>query len=132
MKVMAVDPGISTGICVIEADTMDVVRLQTLYSTDLIEYFSNILLIVHPDFVVLERLPVHVSRELMKIVFFFTDVFSVNPEFKHYELYPGTWKPVAKAQRWVCALGTDQHQKDAYCIARYWIWTHHKELGLLR
>lgn len=122
MKIISFDPGLSTGICVLD-DRLQILRLQTLSSDDLFESLEKIVDLERPDRAVMERLPVYMSSSLVTILEFIRRYLKEDQSLVSKSVLisvsPGEWKPIAKSRKWSVGIGSDQHQKDAYCIARY-------------
>lgn len=118
MIVLAIDVGITSGVCVVEKCEGGVHSLSssTLRVNDLHRLIS---LGMSVDAVVIEPVPVQpggaLSRDLSQVMSVITTMF---PDARRVN--PGIWKPVAESYRDVPAFGT-KHERDAYCLGRYFL-----------
>lgn len=112
MRVLAIDPGISTGVVLLDDDGT-VLQAHTLTEHALSSLTTVALL---ADVVVMERLPEKVEPILARIVTvlktWFPDAVLIGP---------GTWKPVM-ATRMIPDLPS-VHQRDAYGLGAYYQFT---------
>jgi len=139
MVIVGLDPGISTGFCRLDQIEKSLgifvaTEFQTLSYSNLREFLVSGLMTA--DVVVIERLPTYsLTSELMHILDVVHDsirqhklsVETLHGEVKVFDvkqISPGEWKPVAKARKWESSKARNQHERDAYCIAQYYVWTN--------
>jgi len=112
MRVLAIDPGISTGVVLLESDG-SVLQAHTLAEHSLSSLTTTALL---ADVIVMERLPEKVEPVLARVVTtlktWFPDAILIGP---------GTWKPVMTT-RSIPDLPSI-HQRDAYGLGAYYQFT---------
>lgn len=128
MKILSLDPGENTGIVffnfsedrIIKSLTLDLTKKSAfLLHTE--EVYSMLL---DSDIVIMENKPrfptwsPSVEDFFQKVMWVCREVFSKDLDL----IFPGMWKPVAKAMSWNIPdiLGT-KHEKDAYRMLRYYL-----------
>ena len=124
MRLSSFDTGESTGIAVVDLScdelTCKVVRTLTATPDQLKKEVGGI--ISKSDIVLVERIPMS-SRPMLHaiqdIVFKSTDRKELIVEV----IFPGIWKPISKARKWNCGSKYSQHEKDAYNLLRYYVFT---------
>lgn len=125
MIIVSVDPGISTGMAVYDSG-----RQLLELSTVTLDAAYQWLMMYRPDVIVCERMPVGIlDQELQRG--YQLILSAINKEGELHKISPGEWKPVAQNQHWKTPLAKTQHEKDAYCLLRYYFLTKlRKELGV--
>lgn len=121
IHVASVDPGETTGYILYCLSTGRVIHAIS----GSIEQIFELLQEAKPAFVVLERFPYDVSDLPSNVYEGYAQILSEN-ECKL--IFPSTWKPLAKAQKWN-AQG-NIHVQDAWNMLRYYmLLDHQKEIG---
>jgi hypothetical protein len=135
--VIALDPGESTGLIVCSLDEMRLILSMTAPIEDAIEtVFRDFL--IRDDYIstniVIERKP-KFNNWSNKFTFQYERLVTVcRANCRELNLiFPGMWKPVSKALEWDHPDLKSRHEKDAYCIFRYWYMTENRsDIGVLR
>lgn len=118
MKILAIDPGITTGVAVVSDEGAQVTLERSAALP--VERLSEVMdLALQVDAVVIEPVPIQpggrLSRDLSRVMgmleFWFPDAVKIGP---------GVWKPVAGSYINVPDFRTP-HERDAYCLGRYFI-----------
>lgn len=121
MIIISFDPGKSTGFARVDfnrfQNKVDLRFVATFYSCEeTIE--QSALQIALADLIIIEKPPVNLrtGSDIEKV---FTTLSRLikNPEL----IYPASWKPIAKAQKWKCKLAKNNHEEDAYNLIRWYI-----------
>lgn len=114
--VLAVDPGITTGICILRDDG-GVLLSQDLHCSELDNFDTTLYGITD---IVIERTPIPtlspMNRELRKVIQFFEDQF---PQADY--VLPGQWKRVTEGIRLPWKNRVSQHRKDSFRLAKYYL-----------
>lgn len=120
MIIISLDPGEYTGIALKKSGENSVL-LRTLHAQN----FEHIIPLVWlSDIILVETARGNDINPILSSSF---PHFLVLLEMKkHYRIFPGHWKPVAKRLDWKVKAGQTQHEKDAYNILRYWYWSFEK------
>jgi hypothetical protein len=126
MKILAIDPGIDTGICCLDSEE-DSKILQTLKPFEIPNILVQTAILYDPDVIVIERLPAQFGIELREVLIMIRGIINKFQAISIEEIAPAQWKPVSKARKWNNLYGKTQHEKDAYCMARYYLWCHEGE-----
>lgn len=118
MRILGVDPGVSTGIVV-----WDTVEDEIVYHTTIaddkycIQWISKVYLWFFCDVLVLEKAPLHGDPlQYQRVMSIHTELMEIA---KIVEILPSQWKPIAKAQRWSIRNLSIRHEKDAFHMAIY-------------
>lgn len=135
MLYLAIDPGDTTGLCLVHYfQTAPFNKIKSLISLpwedaqkqvyDWVDYAPDI-------FLIFERSPEWKATSQQKEkVLWVTNIgkhlFEVMGTPSFCVLSPGDWKPVAKARKWKHPKAKDQHQADAFNLFRYYIWRSQK------
>ena len=118
MIVLAIDVGITSGVCVVEKCGEGVHSLSSC-ALKINEIHRLTSLSITVDAIVIEPVPVQpggtLSRKLTQVMSIITTMFPDAVWIK-----PGLWKPVAKSYSDVPPFAT-QHERDAYCLGRYFL-----------
>jgi predicted RNase H-like nuclease (RuvC/YqgF family) len=117
VRIIGIDPGYSTGIVMIEYPDR-ILTHNTIEGKSPIRYIVDLVLSFPNALIVVEQAPndgdntqaIRVSRIVNSI--------EANNRRVHM-IFPGKWKPFSKAQKWDYPTASSQHEKDAYCIAKY-------------
>lgn len=117
MRILGIDPGVSTGIVLWDSEHGIIAR-NTLVGKDPVPYIDSI--IAENDIVVIEDAPLFGSSMQSRRYGILLSV--MVPKYDLYSIRPTEWKPIAKQQKWDDEMLLTQHEKDAYCLARY-CWT---------
>jgi hypothetical protein len=131
MRIVAIDPGHTSGICVAELDTFARhTILKQLYSwTWDWDQFPQVFTGYEADMYIVEGIPhfnphpaqAHRYNETLRML---RGAFIIDPP---------QWKPIAKAQSWKHPDADTQHENDAYNLLRFWyLTTYRADLGIAR
>jgi hypothetical protein len=139
MIISAFDPGISTGAVSIFFDETVTPFVWTLRARATLDpnfrMIDNLDLLVC-NIAIIERLPPQISQELSAIISSInyavkSQSFDVNGEEPLFKtIYPGNWKPLARARQWRFSVASTQHERDAFFMLRFYIWSKYSfDLG---
>lgn len=119
MKISAFDTGITTGIVLVDIDedkfkstvleTLEANENDLSYVSDKIVYVSDLVLVEQTPYFVDPALKI-----IQGIVTHDCEIYKKTVKF----IYPGLWKPFAKARKWNKTVSS-QHIQDAYNMLRY-------------
>lgn len=128
MRVIAIDPGASTGIAIINLFPL---KLKELCTVPLAQIEFQLTLF-EPDVIVIEKEPAFGVREQSALVRDIMLKCSQLTQARIEFILPMEWKPIAKAKEWQQKAGQDQHQKDAYNMLRFYIFKNfNQDIGEL-
>lgn len=117
--IWSLDPGVTTGLAVIYS--AQAVALQSLRDERVVETLRSL---PTPSLVFVEGAPANGDprqiQRVARIEEFLRNELGLSSS-RIMLVLPGHWKPMAKALRWRHQASSDQHQADAYNIARYTI-----------
>jgi hypothetical protein len=120
MKIMSVDPGITTGIFFFDTVTEEKWGREVPASImdEVVEHAK-------PEFLIVERKPYNEKWDIVlrKQYENITVMLPAKLDITLKLITPGLWKPVVKAMKWK-VTGVSQHVKDAYNILRYAVLVH--------
>lgn len=129
MRVIAIDPGASTGIAIVNLFPLKLKELCTI-PFDQIEFQLSLF---EPDTIVVEKEPAFGAREQSALVSSIINKCKKLTEAQIVAILPGEWKIIAKAKEWQQKEGKDQHQKDAYNMLRFYVLKNlNQDIGELR
>lgn len=111
MIIISMDPGLSTGIAMLNTETGELYR-TTLPLEDAYRYVAEE---CPCDYLLVETMPVNGGWNLVLIEYY--NKFIKMPYARR--ISPGNWKPLAKANDWD-NTGKTPHEKDAYNMLRFW------------
>jgi len=121
VSVFAIDPGETTGWCFYSSYdcTTGVTEIHHgFHIAKLLDEFT-------PDQVVIELMPQKMAQKISNIVFQCKEgvrlYLQKHPHYGYAEIAPGNWKPVMKREKLPFKMKT-QHEKDAYRMARFWLY----------
>lgn len=117
LRIIGIDPGYSTGIVLIDYPSR-VLTHKTIEGTSPIGYIIDLILSFPYAEIVVEKAPENGEITQAIRVSRITRAIEECNRIVNMIL-PGEWKPFAKAQGWDYPTASSQHEKDAYCIARY-------------
>ena len=114
MRILGVDPGISTGLVI--WDTADeVVYHMTVRRADPSALMMS--LAARCDYAVIESVPKDgCSTQARRYGILLSQLLAIAEVIV---LAPSEWKPFAKAQKWHEKELSTVHEQDAYCMTRY-------------
>lgn len=119
MKIASVDPGEVSGLAMYDRPN----KSLTLFSGEPFEIIDR-LMAFEPDTLLVEQMPTDISLLTMEVLRLYNEL--IDPYscdgYPKITIYPGAWKPVAKAREWKCEKAKTPHERDAYNIMRYWFW----------
>ena len=125
MKLLAVDPGETTGMCIVELDGPD----PTLRALDSIPFEDMLGLIrdgemANLDYMVIETFPTmtRTTEQIEKVLRISILMEELFPTVKLRIIQPSWWKYMAKNGKWKVPQALDQHSADAYNIMRFFIY----------
>ncbi len=125
MKIVAVDPGETTGIVVANWDEVN--SPQLLSSSTVGEaYAGSTTLGFGADLVLVEVPPVVHAKPNIAFINVRDYLRTLSSTTKVMYFSPGNWKPIAKARNWKNLSLKTVHERDAYNILRYWFWSERK------
>lgn len=119
MKILSIDPGQSTGICIYDS-TDEHIELDTLTPLETEELLSDNTL--RPDVIIIETSPIHGAVRQYVLVQRLCILAGSRCE-KLVTVTPGLWKPLAKARNWANHCALDNHQRDAYFMLKWYMLT---------
>lgn len=125
MKIISVDPGQTTGIAIAEWDEVSRPTIRKQLSVNEMQACSAVLG-EGADVVVIERPPSRAGNVNLAFDTTIRDLNALSGATRLVIFSPGDWKPFARSQDWdKSAPGSDQHQKDAYNLLRYYFVREH-------
>lgn len=116
MIIYSFDVGDNTGICIAGVESESIV-LTTIPVSHLSSFLN---LIVSPCEVIVERMPKYNNTLELKMALNSIEVYCEEFNIPITLISPSTWKPIAKAQKWMSSLAKTDHELDAYCLYRYY------------
>ena len=124
LRIVSIDTGISTGICVA---TFYKTYYEINYSCTIgKEYILNTLDMIfirnfeEPILVIMERLPENKNSELVIIEQIFIN-YLFKIQITPLEISPSEWKPISKARGWDCLSNKTIHECDAFKMIRFFM-----------
>jgi hypothetical protein len=117
LRIIAVDPGFSKGIVMLECPDR-ILTHKTFSGESPTKYIKELIVSFPKAIIVVEKEPEDGDqKQKIRVMRIITAIEEVNriPNM----IYPGEWKPFAKAQNWDYPTACSIHEKDAYCLARY-------------
>lgn len=122
MHVLGIDPGGSTGFVIFDPH-VGIIDHRTIVDINPMKYIREVL--DSCDVIVMEESAVFgCYGQISYCGYLSYSIKSIKPETLLFDtIRPADWKPFAKARKWQQdkELATfTQHEKDAYCIARYY------------
>jgi predicted RNase H-like nuclease (RuvC/YqgF family) len=117
IRIIGIDPGFSTGIVMVEVPDR-VLTHKTFVESSPVRYIRDLVGSFPTALVVVEKEPEDGDHKQKIRVQRIVDALEAIHRIPNM-MYPSEWKPFAKAQKWDYANACSQHEKDAYCIARY-------------
>ncbi len=117
IRIIGIDPGYSTGIVMIEIPDR-ILTHNTIEGKSPVRYILDLVLSFSNALIVIEKAPNDGDRTQSIRVDRIGDAIAIKGRQVNM-IFPGEWKPFAKAQEWDYPTASSQHEKDAYCIAKY-------------
>jgi hypothetical protein len=120
IRIIGIDPGYSTGIVMIEITNDDsrILTHTTIEGKSPIKYIIDLLYSFPTSKVIIERAPDFGDpSQAVRVNKITTAIMEINRDIVF--ISPGEWKPIARASNWSYPTANSQHEKDAYCIAKY-------------
>lgn len=123
MKVLSIDPGLTTGIAGFDGSD------NLVYSRSLLpeefEEFQEWVQSNPPNEVVIERLPLRLKPNLARVAYFFDNLFPSATK-----IGPGQWKPLARMRFFKYPREefpkASVHEQDAFKLGIYYLKFHRK------
>lgn len=131
MRIIAIDPGQSTGIAVVTKHENFVLNELTTVKEDQIEF----VLYLYPSTkIVIESAAAQGNRRQIILVDRIRTICQKECKTALLSsISPGNWKPFSEANRWTHPDAKTQHEADAYNIARFHILQSTKiDIGVIR
>jgi predicted RNase H-like nuclease (RuvC/YqgF family) len=117
LRIIGIDPGYSTGIVMLEMSER-VLTHNTIEGKSPVKYIVDLICSFPTAIIVVEKAPEEGDHTQAIRVNRIVNAIESNKRIVNM-IFPGEWKPFAKAQGWDYLTASSQHEKDAYCIARY-------------
>jgi hypothetical protein len=114
-SVLAIDPGETTGTAILSLKDFSVFIAS--YSIDAL--LRSLTEMPYLDLILIEGTPAFSSNKDQNILHSRVSEVVMSLNVTYYVVYPGAWKPIAKAQGWKVPQAVNQHEKDAFNILRH-------------
>jgi hypothetical protein len=130
MIITGIDTGENTGVCVVRVTKVDdlhfthtVLRSETYP----IEDFQGTLEplpreVVVSNIAIVEGIPSHSKFHLLQLRKRVEDLLTAKV-VKMTTIYPSEWKPVSKGRGWSNPIARTQHEKDAYNMIMFYVFS---------
>lgn len=114
MKILGIDPGINTGIVLLDP-YKGILQHITIHAKDPVPKIRE--LAASCRAIVIEEEPrFGSSGQIRRLGILSSELINLNLVF----IRPAEWKPIAKAQKWGDPILSTDHEHDAYCLALYY------------
>lgn len=117
MRIIAIDPGVNTGIAIVNLFPLKLIELCTVPLSG-IEFQLSLF---DPTDIIIEKEPFTGTKQQTLLVGEIFRKCKIITEADIHYIYPSEWKVIAKAKEWKQSAGIDQHQKDAYNMLRFFV-----------
>lgn len=125
MKLLAVDPGETTGMCIVELDgyKVEVKVIDSIPYEDMLGLIRDGEM-AKLEYMIIETFPTmtRTTEQIKKVLNISILMEELFPMVKLRIIQPSWWKYMAKNGKWKVPTATDQHSKDAYNIMRFFIY----------
>lgn len=125
MLIMAIDPGLDTGLVLGQSDEDTIKGMSTLAWDNCLSGIEKVVKANPPDIILLEAVPPHHPdpTQYHRILELLKHLNKLGFRDKITQVFPGTWKPVAQARKRIHhPSARNQHERDAYGLWWWWNW----------
>lgn len=117
MRVLSIDPGMTTGIAVFDTDgNLECSMAVTLKGLHRMGFFQKLLSIAKPDITLIEELPLNNVEQDMRAIHSHITQWFVISSSPYESVKPAQWKGLVQR---VEIPG--QHARDAATMAKWWL-----------